>query len=598
MRFKFSTLCGLVLLLSPAVHAQSPVMNPPVSIMIPVVDDNDFYATAFFSCSVMATAMDADPTIASIAPTSATFSNGQVEFNITGLKNGMTVITITYDLSGASCTYASKEYVDTLNVTVGPTTGGGPAVTGLANNYSYIPNGLPNYGIAQGSIFDIFGTDLAPSSTPLQSVPLSTSLAGVTVTVTVNNTTTNVILYYVTPNQIAGILPSNTPVGTGMLSVFNNGNLVGSTTILVVQSAFGILTLNGVGTGPAAAFDVNNNYVGFTNALNPGDYVILWGTGVGPVPAGTDETVKQTPANLTDVPFKAWIGGVEATVYYRGRSQFPGLDQVILIVPKGVTPGCDVSVVGQSGDIVTNFAALPIAATGRTCNEPTLGLSASQYQAIASSGKFTGGIVGIGQVITTLGGMNSSTNIAAGQFFDLTAAQFDAIPMPLPSLGSCTVLPRGRSLNLLPSLNSWFAQLPPNAALYAGPIVVTGPLGGTALPLASGGNFYDAISSPLSSSFIPESGGKFTFDNGSGGTGVGKFSASVTIGTGGILTWTNQPSITTINRANGVAVNWSGAGTNTFVVVSGQAAELQAPYSAAQFYCSVQASAGTFTVPP
>jgi uncharacterized protein (TIGR03437 family) len=604
MSFRCPAFCGLVLLLSAVARAQ------PISIMIPAVGDNDFFVTDYSSCSVAATTTNSNPSIASITPTSATFSNGQVEFNITGLENGMTVITITYNLSGTGCEYGTTQIVNTLDVTVGPTGGGPPPVTGLANNYSYILNGLPNYGIAQGSIFDIFGTGLAPSSTPLQSVPLSTSLAGVTVTVTVNNTTTNVILYYVTPNQIAGILPSNTPVGTGKLSVFNGGTLVGSTPILVVESAFGILTLNGLGTGPAAAFDVSNNYVGFTNALNPGDYVILWGTGVGPVPAGTDETVKQTPANLTNVPFKAWIGGVEATVYYHGRSQFPGLDQVILIVPKGVTPGCYVSVVGQSGNIDTNFASLPIADTGRTCNEPVLGLSASVFQSIASgtfssasqdqahasSGTFAGGFIGIDSSTLSLSGMGASTDVAGAQFFNLTATQFNALPMPLPSLGSCTVLPRGENLALVPSLRSWFAPVASKTGLDAGAIVVTGPLGSEAIP-ETDEDFYDAISTTLSGSFIPESGGSFTFDNGSGGSGVGKFSASVAIGAGGILNWTNESSITTINRANGVTVNWSGAPSNTFVIVSGSSASQQAPLAKAGFFCSVPASAGTFTVP-
>lgn len=39
-----------------------------------------------------------------------------------------------------------------------------PVIGGLANNYSYISAGLPNYGIAQGSIFDIFGTSSNPAT--------------------------------------------------------------------------------------------------------------------------------------------------------------------------------------------------------------------------------------------------------------------------------------------------------------------------------------------------------------------------------------------------------------------------------------------------
>ena len=504
MRLRFpASLCGAVLLLCSVGRAQAPVMNPPVSIMIAFVGATDFYVSAFLSCSVAATTSIADPTIVSISPTSQTFANGSPQFQLTGLKVGSTVVTITFNLSGAACSYASKVYISTLNVTVGgPATP--PTTISLANNYSYTPSGLPNYGIAQGSIFDIFGTNLASSSTPLQSVPLSTSLAGVTVTVVVNNTTTNVILYYVTPTQIAGILPSNTPVGTGTLSVFNNGTLVGSTSIQVVQSAFGILTLNGAGTGQAAAFDVNNNYVSFTNALNAGDYVVLWGSGVGPVAAGADETIQQTPANLTNVPFSAWIGGVPATVYYHGRSQYPGLDQVILIVPQGVTPGCYVSVEGQSGNIVTNFATLPVAASGRTCNEPVLGLPASQYQSIASSGTFAGGFIVIDDAITSIGSTNSSMDVAAAAFFKATAAQVNALPMPFASLGSCTVLP-AMGHPLVPTLDNLFAQVLPSASLDAGTVTVTGPSGSAAIPLSNG--LYDAITNPLSSTFIPGAAG-------------------------------------------------------------------------------------------
>jgi hypothetical protein len=66
-----------------------------------------------------------------------------------------------------------------------------PAITGVANNYSYIQPGMPNYGIAQGSIFDIFGTGLAGTTTPLEQVPLATALDGVTIAVTVNVATTH-----------------------------------------------------------------------------------------------------------------------------------------------------------------------------------------------------------------------------------------------------------------------------------------------------------------------------------------------------------------------------------------------------------------------
>ena len=79
-----------------------------------------------------------------------------------------------------------------------------PTIGAVENNFSYTLPGLPNYGIAQGSIFVIFGTNLANASSGLQSAPLQTTLDGVSVHVTVGGSTTQALLYYVMPNQIAG----------------------------------------------------------------------------------------------------------------------------------------------------------------------------------------------------------------------------------------------------------------------------------------------------------------------------------------------------------------------------------------------------------
>ncbi len=85
-----------------------------------------------------------------------------------------------------------------------------PFISQLQNNYSYISPGLPNYGIAQGAVFIIQGSNLASASTPVQTAyPLLTSLGGVSVSVTVNGTTTHPVLYYVTPTQLGAILPSD-----------------------------------------------------------------------------------------------------------------------------------------------------------------------------------------------------------------------------------------------------------------------------------------------------------------------------------------------------------------------------------------------------
>src|SRR5690242_19377713 len=176
---------------------------------------------------------------------------------------------------------------------------------------------MPNYGIAQGSIFDVFGVNLATATSDLQSVPLQKTLSGTSVQITISGVTTQALLYFVSPTQIAGVLPSATPAGTGQLSVTVNGQTGPAAAITVVHSAFGLISLNGVGNGPIAAMDIRGQYLGLTNAANPGDVITLWGSGLGPVTG--DESIAQLPVNMAG-PAEVDIGGFAATVQYAGRS--------------------------------------------------------------------------------------------------------------------------------------------------------------------------------------------------------------------------------------------------------------------------------------
>jgi uncharacterized protein (TIGR03437 family) len=181
--------------------------------------------------------------------------------------------------------------------------------------------GLPNYGIAQGSIFVIFGTNLANTSTGLQAAPLQTDLDGVSVQITVGGSTTQALLYYVMPNQIAGLIPSSTPAGSGQIIVANNGQASSPSPITVVQSVFGIATtfssdsnLAFFGAVFAAAFDVNFNPLSDTNAANPGDVVVIYGTGAGPI--STNDAVTPPVQNLAGIPIEVDIGGFASAVLY------------------------------------------------------------------------------------------------------------------------------------------------------------------------------------------------------------------------------------------------------------------------------------------
>jgi uncharacterized protein (TIGR03437 family) len=85
---------------------------------------------------------------------------------------------------------------------------------GLANAASYGYFGLPDQGIAQGSIFVIFGTGLGPASVvKCATFPIATELAGTRVDVHAGGAILAAPVVYTSSGQTAAIMPSTTPLG-------------------------------------------------------------------------------------------------------------------------------------------------------------------------------------------------------------------------------------------------------------------------------------------------------------------------------------------------------------------------------------------------
>jgi uncharacterized protein (TIGR03437 family) len=486
----------------------------------------------------------------------------------------------------------------------------GPNVTGLANNYSNLSPGLPNYGIAPGSLFLIYGTDfIANANVPSNPFPLSNTVGGTSVSVTVNGTTVQPGLYYVYPTQIAAVLPSSTPVGTGTLTVTNGSQTSGTFSIQVVQSAFGADTLYGTGSGEAVVTDANYKVITYTNSASPGQTVILWGSGVGADPKNDDKTYPAPNLdNLTNIPMQAYVGGLSANITYRGRSQYPGVDQVVLAIPQGVPTGCNVSIVLVSGSNSTasNFTTVAVNPGGGACSDPN-----SPYNITTLNGDSTVsfGFLAILQSVslsnesalarTTTSfrttqpftaprhprATSTTDNEAIGAFESIQGAELgNYASYETASIGSCVVYEESLTSTSVPTTP--FTE----TGLDAGNITVTGPAGSAPLSVLEGeAGFYDAT---LSSAFIPSSGGSFTF-SGSGGKNVGPFNTTVTLSTP-IFSWTNMTTTTAVTRANGVTVNWQGGAAGTYVEISGFS---DGGTVGAGFYCLAKQEALTFTVP-
>jgi len=485
-----------------------------------------------------------------------------------------------------------------------------PAIApdGIRNAASNALGGMPNSGIAQGSLVIVHGTNLGPASLiPATSFPLPSSqgLAGTSIRVTVGSTTVDAIVLFTSAGQVAALLPSSTPVGDGTLTVTYNGQTSAPAPITVVRSSFGIFSMNQAGSGPGVIQNLNVGLAGPVNTLStvarPGQEMILWGTGIGPVSG--NEAAGALPGNLTNINARVWVGVREAEVRYRGRADCcVGIDQIIFTVPEGVE-GCYVPVAVQIDNIVSNYTSIAIAATGDTCSDPT-GFSSAEVAAAKARGRICLCSVNLTRVGISINepGLPSfdfNTDIGGTSCNCFTFAQFQrsqGICVP-PAVGSCIV----RTFQA----GAGASDPVTGTGLNAGPLInVGGPNGAKQLtpdPLLPG--FYSAILSGFPDPFGGGSAdyldpGTYSIDNGGGASGansVGAFQASHTVPPS--LVWTNQDAITAVNRAQGVVVTWTGGSPESYVGIYGSSTNALSTAGAA-FVCFENASAGSFTIPP
>jgi uncharacterized protein (TIGR03437 family) len=455
-----------------------------------------------------------------------------------------------------------------------------PVINNVQNNYSYILPGLPNYGIAPGTLFLISGTDLADDVQPvLQSsaapgLPLTFNNASVSVTV--NGTTTHPAIYYATRTGIAAVLPSSTPVGNGTITVTWKGTASSPAPIQVVASSLGLDTLYGDGTGIGVVTDTSGALLSASTSARPGQTIVLWGSGLGAT-SDSDTTYTSAP-HAVSTPLQVLIGGVQANVVYAGGAGYPGVNQINVVVPAGVQPGCGVSVLAVSGNIVSNTISIPVSAAGGACADPLID-ARTPLQTTRTSYKF-GSIV-----LSEFTDQQGRADSACGNFSSLSGIVYSRLNAPL-SVGSCFA---NQAVAGPTTTTSTFTT----TGLDAGTLTISGLAGTRTLLEAQGtaGTYIDLFPT----GFMPDSGAAYTII-GVGGKDVGAFTAQLNFPAA--LVWTNRSSIANVKRSDGITFTWTGGAPQTFVTVSGfSSTSSNGTGAAAGFGCNVPVSAGQFTVP-
>jgi len=197
--------------------------------------------------------------------------------------------------------------------------------------------------VAPGSIATIFGNQLSPATEEAASVPLPSTLAGVSVSLTDRASATfTAPLFYVSPQQINLQAPVGMQTGPATVTVHGNGITRATGKFQIETTAPGIFTQNANGKGVPAALVVRTAADGSVNSapvfncdagpgkcepapidLRPGQgqtYLILFGTGI------------RGRRSITDV--SVTVGDLSVPIAYAGeQGEFVGLDQVNLLLP-------------------------------------------------------------------------------------------------------------------------------------------------------------------------------------------------------------------------------------------------------------------------
>ena len=479
------------------------------------------------------------------------------------------------------------------------------APRGMVNAASFIPAGLPGGSIAQGSLFSIFGTKLGPSSSPALGFPLATTLGGVSVKVIQGSTSVDAIPVFVSPGQVNAIMPSNAPMGRVSIRVtttISNSPVVGPVSpATVVPASFGIFTASNGGFGPGLMQEFVSAQQTPLNTpsapATPGQTVILYGTGLGPIQA--PDNAAPPSGNLAQV--ELFVGGQAASVLYHGRSSCcSGLDQINFQVPSNAPTGCWVPVQARiNGSQVSNTVTMAVSPDGSPCSDPANALSqpflaGQKIGAVAVLRTDVSEDVGYASAKSVV---TDATMLTFQQEQASTFGPFHPI-FSLPPVGTCTAYTAPGDLF---DSGSFPGPLTSGKFLDAGSkFVLSSPGGQRSMgrPADNSRNFQP-LGYSFTGSLVPSSlmlsPNNYTLA-GSGGADVGAISAKFTIPSPFGLTWTNRAQTETVSRGQALTLNWTGAPSGQPVIIFG--GNVDVPTNAtALFVCVAPAGSSSFSVP-
>jgi uncharacterized protein (TIGR03437 family) len=267
---------------------------------------------------------------------------GRAEQKATLLKNGKVLVT------GGLADWDAEVLINDAEVYgAGALNAGSIAVVSAA---SFVDNA----SLAPESVAAAFGRNIAPLKAEAESLPLPTTLAGVSVQVgDAAGISREAPILLVSPEQINFVIPIGTASGPATVTVVHEGNLLAGGTVDITKTAPALFSMDATGDGlplgeilriRADGTEARESVGRFDEVLNrfvpipldlasPDDQVllILYATGV----RGYSSTSS----------IRATIGGMRAQIVSVDvLPEFPGVDQVALSIPRALAGRGDVEV--------------------------------------------------------------------------------------------------------------------------------------------------------------------------------------------------------------------------------------------------------------
>ena len=434
----------------------------------------------------------------------------------------------------------------------------------------------PETGLAPGSLCDIDITGLYPpfgTLSPDDKATLRFRPPGATDARELGTLTSQASFGgYAT--DFTALIPSDTPLGQAeVLAVTASGKSF-SATVWIAASDFGVFTKAGAGYDAAVAQVWRNTptLVSLTRPAQAGDWVTLWGTGLG----SAASTVQVNVAGIGVAP-----------VYAGPAPGLPGVDQINFQFPAGVPDDCYIPLAVEWNGRLGNFTSIAASSGPGACHH-RLGLSSD---ALAMLDR--GGQVSVSQSWVHSDVMPNPVTGVTYQRYDTVSLdfwQYDAAGVQLVTgLWNNTVAGCQLDLNGGTTVGFVVEARP----FDAGRPVVTGP-GGVRIVMDGDIGHYSTAPSdtsyPLAS--LPASpfvAGDWAVEA-PGGMNGDAFRTALRVPAP--LQWLNRARVSPVSRTSDLTLEWDATGYTNSEWMRGSVG-----VGAASVTCQAPATAGSITIP-